>query len=344
MAKTLTLALDAMGGDHGVSVTVPAALQALRGHADLHLILVGDQARIEAELSQLGAAVSPRLRLQHASQVVDMAEPPLQALRHKRDSSMRVAICLVRDGQADACVSAGNTGALVAVARNVLKTLPGIDRPAIISTIPGLGHNTHMLDLGANVDVEAQHLLQFAVMGAVMVEAVTKTARPRIGLLSNGVEEDIKGTAAVRRAAALFKATPGLNYVGFVEADGIYRNQADVVVCDGFVGNVALKSAEGVASLIGKIMREEFERGVGSKLAGLLSKPTLDRVRGRIDPRRYNGASLLGLRGIVVKSHGGADAYAFGQAIAVAVIEAREQLPELIHRRLAEMPSESPES
>ncbi len=341
MTTCLTLALDAMGGDHGVAVTIPAALQALRDIDDLHLLLVGDETLITEALARAGTAPSERLRVRHASQTIGMDEQPQLALR-KRDSSMRVAINLVKSREADACVSAGNTGALMATARYALKMLAGIDRPAIITTIPGFGHTTYMLDLGANVDVDAEHLLQFAIMGSVMVEAVSGRERPRVGLLNIGAE-DIKGSDLVKRAATLLREAPGLNYVGFIEGDGVYRNQADVVVCDGFSGNVALKSAEGAASLIGKIMREEFGRGVASKLAGLIARPTLRRVHERIDPRRYNGASLLGLRGIVVKSHGGADVFAYGRAIAAAITEARAQVPTLIDRRLDAMLSERPE-
>lgn len=335
----LTLALDAMGGDHGVATVVPAALAASRKRPDVRLTLVGDRETLEGALAQAGGAAHSGLSIHHASQTVGMDEAPAQALRLKKDSSMRVAIELVKSGEAQACVSAGNTGALMATARYVLKTLPGIDRPAIITSIPSLDGVTRMLDLGANVDVGSEHLFQFAVMGSVLVEAVAGIDRPRVGLLNIGAEA-IKGNEQVRQAARLLSAAPQINYIGFVEGDGVYRGDADVVVCDGFVGNVALKSSEGVAALIARIMREEFSRGPLSRLAGLVAMPALRRLRRRIDPRLYNGASLLGLRGIVIKSHGGADAFAFGRAVEVAIVEAEQGVPSRIDSRLDAMLSE----
>ncbi|MEX0386239.1 phosphate acyltransferase PlsX [Spiribacter onubensis] len=335
MTQSCTLAIDAMGGDHGPSVTVPAALAVLRRHPGLRLILVGEQAALDPVLSGTAQADRQRLTVHPASQVVGMDEPPSQALRYKRDSSMRVAINLVKHGEADACVSAGNTGALMATARYVLKTLPGIDRPAICTTIPCQGGHFRMLDLGANVDCTAEHLFQFAVMGAVLVEAAGDSVDPRIGLLNLG-EEEIKGNDQVKQAAQLLQESD-LQYVGYVEGDNMFRNVADLVVCDGFTGNVALKSSEGVAAMISQFLREEFQRNLLTRLAGLVALPVLRALRRRLDPRRYNGASLLGLRGVVVKSHGGADQVAFEQAIETGRIEAMETIPTRIDARLSEL-------
>ncbi len=330
---TLTLALDAMGGDHGPHVVVPAALSVLAEQADLALILVGDQDAIARELRANNAVVNDRLQIHHASQRVEMDEPPAQALRGKKDSSMRVAINLVKEGRAQACVSAGNTGALMATARYVLKTLPGIDRPAIISSLPTMTGHTHMLDLGANVDSSAEHLFQFAVMGSVLVSAVDNIARPRVGLLNIG-EEEMKGNEVVKSAARMLAATPDINYVGFVEGDDINKGAVDVVVCDGFVGNVALKTTEGVAKMISHYMKQEFKRSLMTKMVGMLAMPVLKAFRAKIDPRQYNGASLVGLQGIVIKSHGGADAFAFANAIKEAVLEVRKDVPQRISKQL----------
>ncbi len=333
MSADITIALDAMGGDHGIDTVVPAALNTLAHRNDVHLILVGDQAQIEARLTQAGRVPDDtRLSIQHASQVVDMDEPPSRALRLKKDSSMRVAINLVKEGRAQACISAGNTGALMATARYVLKTLPGIDRPAISSAIPSIEGFTEVLDLGANVDCSAEHLFQFAVMGSVLASAVHGLESPRVGLLNIG-EEEIKGNDQVKEAARLL-ADSSLNYIGFVEGDDVYTGGVDVVVCDGFVGNVALKTTEGVAKMISHYMREEFRRNPLTKLAGLIALPVLRAFRKRIDPRRYNGASLLGLRGIAIKSHGGADALAFENAINVAALEVQKAVPERIDHLL----------
>jgi glycerol-3-phosphate acyltransferase PlsX len=321
-----------MGGDHGPSVVVPAALDALKKHPELVLILVGNQEVIGRELGALGASAGPRLRIHHASQKVEMDELPSQALRGKKDSSMRVAINLVRDGAATACVSAGNTGALMATARFVLKTLPGIDRPAILSTLPTMSGHTYMLDLGANVDTTSEHLFQFAVMGAAVVEAVDQRARPSVGLLNIG-EEEIKGNEQVKEAALRLRASE-LNYFGFVEGDDIYRGTVDVVVCDGFVGNVALKTSEGVAKMISHFLKQEFRRNWATRLAGLIAMPVLSGLRDRIDHRRYNGASFVGLQGIVIKSHGSADVLAFSNAIDVAIAQVAQNVPQRIAKQL----------
>lgn len=330
--KSVTISLDAMGGDHGPDVVVPAALNILERHKDVNLVLVGDQDVVKGYLKAIGHRNDSRLMVHHASQTVEMDEPPSQALRLKKDSSMRVAINLVKTGEADACVSAGNTGALMATARYVLKTLPGIDRPAIIYSLPTAKGFTRMLDLGANVDCSAEHLFQFAVMGSVLVEAVDNNDAPKVGLLNIG-EEEIKGNDQVKQAAQMLNNTP-LNYIGYIEGDDIYKGGVDVVVCDGFVGNVALKTSEGLAKMVASFMKEAFEKNVFTKLAGLIALPVLRSFRKRIDPRRYNGASLLGLRGIVIKSHGGADQYAFTHAIESAIKEVEHSVPRLIDQKL----------
>jgi glycerol-3-phosphate acyltransferase PlsX len=332
MSKPVTIALDAMGGDVGCAVVVPAAVHALTAHADLCIILVGDQASIQAELKRQTAVPADRLKIHHASQIVTMDESPSNALRNKKDSSMRVALNLVREGIADACVSAGNTGALMATSRFVLKMLPGIDRPAICTRLPTQRTHTWMLDLGANVNCEAEHLFQFAIMGSVLAQSVDGTARPAIGVLNIG-EEEIKGNEQVKAAAKLI-AESHLNYAGFAEGDDIYKGQFDVIVCDGFVGNISLKTSEGVAKMIATFIREEFSRNLFTRMAALVAMPVLKAFRRRIDPRLYNGASLLGLGGIVIKSHGSADALAFGNAIKVAVLEVREGVPDRIRAQL----------
>ena len=332
---SLTLALDGMGGDHGPTVVVPAALQALTEHKDLTLILVGDRQVLEREIRNHGAVAGGRIQIRHASQTVAMDELPSLALRTKKDSSMRVAVDLVKDGTAHACVSAGNTGALMATARFVLKTLPGIDRPAICSALPTIKGHTHVLDLGANVDSETDVLFQFAVMGAALTSAVENIARPTVGLLNIGAEE-MKGNDQVKEAGRLLAASE-LNYVGFIEGDDIYAGTVDVVVCDGFVGNVALKTSEGVARMIRHYMEQSFRRTLWTKLVAVLALPVLKSFKAKIDPRQYNGASLLGLQGIVIKSHGGADVVAYTNAIKEAVVEVRKNVPQRIAKNLAEV-------
>jgi phosphate acyltransferase len=332
----ITVAVDCMGGDHGPHVTVPAALEFQARLPDVDVVLVGLRDAIEAELAVRGTTYGPRLRVHAATEVVTMDEPPAQALRYKKDSSMRIAVNLVKNGEAHACVSAGNTGALMAISRFVLKTLPGIDRPAIATVLPNLRRtNTYVLDLGANVDCTAEHLLQFGIMGAMLVTAVEHKERPTVGLLNIGVE-DIKGNEAVKQAAPLLRQS-GLNFIGNVEGDDIYKGVVDVVVCDGFVGNVALKASEGVAQMMATTLREEFSRNVFTRSAALLAMPVIRAFRHRLDHRRYNGASLLGLRGIVIKSHGSADLYAFGQALERAVEEVRNSVPQRIAARMAQL-------
>jgi len=332
----ITVAVDCMGGDHGPHVTVPAALEFQARLPDVDLVLVGLRDAIEAELAVRKATPGPRLRVHHAGEVVAMDEPPAQALRYKKDSSMRVAVNLVKSGEAHACVSAGNTGALMAISRFVLKTLPGIDRPAIATVLPNMRRtSTYVLDLGANVDCTAEHLLQFGIMGAMLVAAVEHKERPSVGLLNIGVE-DIKGNEAVKQAAELLRES-GLNFAGNVEGNDIYKGSIDVVVCDGFVGNVALKASEGVAQMMASAMREEFSRNLLTRLAALIALPVIRAFRDRLDHRRYNGASLLGLRGIVIKSHGSADVFAFGQALERAVDEVRNNVPQRIASRMSQL-------
>lgn len=315
MASHITLALDAMGGDHGPSVVVPAAVRYASANPGCSLILVGQETTVRACLPE--GELPERVSIRNATQVVGMDEPPASALRGKKDSSMRVAINMVKAGEADACVSAGNTGALMATARFVLKTIPGIDRPAIISALPAVDGRTWMLDLGANIDSDADHLLQFAVMGSELVTAVEGIDAPTVGLLNIG-EEEIKGIESVKQAHALL-LNSGLKYTGYAEGDDIYLKEGlDIVVADGFIGNVALKSSEGVAKMIQHFLTVEFKQNLLTRLAAMLALPVLKNLKKRIDPRRYNGASLLGLRGIVVKSHGGADQYAFEHAIGIA--------------------------
>lgn len=330
MTKRLTIALDVMGGDHGPEVIVPAAVSYLHATRDTALILVGQEEEIVKHLPH--GMVGERLRIRHASQAVAMDELPSKALRLKKDSSMRVAIDLVKAGEANACVSAGNTGALMAIARFVLKTLPNIDRPAIMTSVPSITGSTHLLDLGANVDCTADHLYQFAVMGSETVTAVEGIAAPKVGLLNIGAEE-IKGNEQVKGAHELL-ARSSLNYIGYVEGDTIYLGGVDVVVSDGFVGNVALKSSEGVAKMVRHFLTVNFRRNWLTRLSALAARPVLKRFSRFFDPRRYNGASLLGLRGIVIKSHGGADVLAFENAIHIAEKEIHCNIPERIAHRV----------
>lgn len=333
MAQPLTISVDCMGGDHGLTVTVPACLSFLASHADAQLILVGDRVAIERALGGAEGANTKRLRVEHASEVVGMDESPAVALRSKRDSSMRVAANLVKNGEAHACVSAGNTGALMAISRYVLKTLEGIDRPALATQVPNqLGTTTTLLDLGANVDCEPIHYLQFGLMGAALATALEGRANPSVGLLNIG-EEVIKGNDVVKAAADLLRSS-SLNFRGNVEGNDIYKGTTDVVVCDGFVGNVALKTSEGLAQMLGEMIRQEFSRSLGAKFMGVLAYPVLKRFKHRVDHRRYNGASLVGLRGVVIKSHGSADAYAFERALGRAYDAARNGLVESIARGL----------
>ena len=329
-----------MGGDHGPSVTIPAAVSFLKREPDAELILVGLQDVIRAELKKHHADAHPRITIQHASEQVTMDDPLEVALRRKKDSSMRVAIEQVKDGAAQACVSAGNTGALMAVSRYVLKTMAGVDRPAICGIMPNQKNGpTYMLDLGANVDCEPHHLHQFAIMGSVLVSAMEKIAKPTIGLLNVGTE-DIKGNEVVKATGKLLQADHergALNFYGNVEGNDIFKGTTDIVVCDGFVGNVTLKAVEGVARFFGDTLRSEFKRNLLTMLGALLSRGALKAIKDRFQPSRHNGASLLGLRGLVFKSHGGADAYSFEWAIRRAYDAAKNDVLEHISEMIAEL-------
>jgi fatty acid/phospholipid synthesis protein PlsX len=326
--RPVTIAVDAMGGDHGPSVTVPAALAALQRDADLRITLVGQKDPVQALLHGAQQSLLARIQLRDATQVVTMDEKPQEALRKKKDSSMRVAIDLVKAGEADACVSAGNTGALMATARFVLKTIEGIDRPAIISRIRARHGHTHMLDLGANSQCSAEHLFQFAVMGSVVAADMHGIARPRIGILNIG-EEETKGDSVVQDAARLLSASK-LNYIGFVEGDDIFSGEVDVVVTDGFTGNVALKTMEGLANMLVGALKTEYTRNPLRYVGALASWPVLRSLRKEFDPRTYNGASMVGLTGVVIKSHGSADTVSFANAIGVGLVEARKGVPSQI--------------
>jgi len=330
-SSTVTIALDAMSGDLGAATAVEAARAAVGSSDDVNVILVGDETVLSPLIApHLNNTIPDRISVHHASEVVTMEESASVAMRSKKDSSMRVAVNLVKDGVAHACVSSGNTGALMGTAKFVLKTLPGVDRPAICTAIPNINGHVHMLDLGANVDSTAEQLYQFAVMGSALAGVVDSNTAPRVGLLNIG-SEDIKGNELVKETDKLLQQAD-LNYVGFVEGDEIYLGNADIVVTDGFAGNVALKSSEGVAKLITGFLREEFTRSPLTKLMALVAKPVLGKLQKRIDPRRYNGASLLGLRGLVIKSHGSADALAIENAINVAKVEAQKDLVAMINR------------
>jgi phosphate acyltransferase len=327
----ITIAIDAMGGDHGVDITVPAAIKAVQHHSDLQIILVGNEAILREKIGN-----TPNINIHPATEVVAMDEAAASALRGKKDSSMRVAINLVKEQRANAAVSAGNTGALMATARFVLKMIKGIERPAICTALPTIQRpHSWVMDLGANVDSSAEHLLQFALMGNALLRAVDENPSPSIGLLNIG-EEETKGNESIKTAAQLIGATK-LNYYGFVEGDDIYKGTVDLVVTDGFAGNVALKSSEGVAKMITHFITAEFTRNIFTKILGLLARPPLKAFKRRIDPRIYNGACLLGLNGIVVKSHGGTDAFGFEHAISVAYNQAKHDFLGKITQEMAKV-------
>lgn len=333
--KNITLAIDAMGGDHGPQVVVPACVQAVKKNPELILLLVGDETKIKDCLTIHNNVINKRLIIVHASEVVGMDELPSSALRNKKNSSMRVAINLVKEGKAEGCVSAGNTGALWAIARFVLKMLPGIDRPAIIATLPTLKGKTRVIDLGANVDSCAEHLFQFAVMGSALIKAVDKIDRPEIAVLNIGVEE-IKGNDQVKRTAQILSDCTLLNYAGYVEGDAFYLGGADLIVCDGFTGNVALKASEGLAKLMMTVLRQSFSKSLLGRFLGLLTLPALNHLKKRIDPSRYNGASLLGLNGIVIKSHGSAKEFAFESAIGEAIVQVKSNVVNLLRMQITD--------
>lgn len=326
-----------MGGDHGVKTVIPAAIAVLKTHPELFLILTGSEPAIQQQLANSAIHVDnfkERFRIIHTDESVGMDELPSHALRNKKDSSMRLALNLVKTGEAQACVSAGNTGALMITAKFVLKTLPGIDRPAIVNEMPGIHGMTRMLDLGANVDSCAEHLFQFAVMGSVLANAIDNIDRPKVGLLNIGVEE-IKGNDQVKRTAHLLANAPELNYIGYVEGDEIFKGTVDVVVCDGFVGNIALKSCEGIAKLFGYFIKTAYQKNWLSRLAGFITYPVLKNIKKQFDHESYNGASFLGLNGIVIKSHGSANSVGFEQAIKKALNEAKKGVPNLIREKIS---------
>jgi glycerol-3-phosphate acyltransferase PlsX len=316
-----------MSGDLGAEVVVRAAHAALQNNTDLELILVGDESELRGHITRI-VGTEPRLRVAHASEVVSMADSPADAIRKKKDSSMRVALNLVKSGDAGACVSAGNTGALMATAKFVLKMLPGIDRPAIIAELPSMGGTVHMLDLGANTTCTAEQLFQFAVMGSIVTTDITNIEAPRIALLNIGAE-DSKGNETIKETATMLSSST-LNYVGFIEGTDIFAGKADVVVSDGFTGNVALKTMEGTVALMTWYFRQAFSRNWLARTLAFVARPVLRRLERDADSRKYNGATLVGLDGIVVKSHGSADSFAFQHAIDTAIVEVRKQVPEQI--------------
>lgn len=332
-----------MGGDHGPSVIVPAALSALHAYPQLHILLVGVDTVINEFLRKHHGLNSPRLSVVHATQTVSMDEKPSSALRLKKDSSMRVAINLVKSGTAQACVSSGNTGALMATAKFVLKTLPGIDRPAIMAKLPTLRPHrvVRVLDLGANVDSTPQNLVDFALMGAIVAKEVGGIPSPTVGLLNVG-EEEVKGNELVKQTAAILETYPGIQYIGFVEGDDIFKGTADVVVCDGFVGNVMLKATEGVVKLISSAVKKAFLRNWFTKLSALAVLHILKKIGKSFDPGQFNGASFLGLNGIVIKSHGGANQASFENAIREAIEEVSRDVPSKIRAELAELLAAKP--
>ena len=325
----IVLAVDAMGGDHGVNVTIPASINFLKDHLNVNLILVGDRDTIYKHIKNHLSEYSERIEVVHTTQVVDMDEPPQNAMRNKKDSSMRVAINLVKEGRAQAIVSAGNTGALMATARYVLRTMEGIDRPAIAKILPTIKDDVCILDLGANLESSPEHLLQFGIMGAQLMRAVTGKPAPSVGILNIGTEE-IKGHEHIKKAYELLKNS-GLNFYGNVEGNDINKGTVDVVVCDGFTGNVALKTLEGMAKMIAFFIKEEFTRSIFTKLIGAIAYPVLHKIKLRADTRKYNGAILLGLNGIVIKSHGGADEFGFYYALLQAYHEVNSGVINLLH-------------
>ncbi len=325
MQQKITIALDMMSGDHGVSSSVPAALESLDKFNDIFLILIGDQNQINSLLTdKIQKQEGIRYKIVHTDEYITMEDEIIAAIRTKKKSSMRLGINAVKDKVADACVSAGNTGALMGLSKIILKTIPGIDRPAICGSLPTKTGQFHMLDLGANVECDAEHLYQFSIMGSALVQSLELNNKPVIGLMNIGSEE-FKGNETIKSAGKLMHRS-NLNYAGFVEGDDIFSGKFDVIVTDGFAGNIALKSIEGVAKVISHFIKTEFTKNIFTKLSALISSPVMKSVKKKVDPRKYNGASLLGLQGIVVKSHGGADSYAFTQAIDTAYYEVKNEL------------------
>ncbi len=332
---SIKVSIDASGGDFGIPVTINAGIIALKNFSDLVVTFVGEEEDITNEVNSklLPKNLLERISVKHASQVINMDDSPSTALRHKKDSSMRVSINLVKDGMSDACVSAGNTGALLSIAKFVLKTISGVDRPAIMSAVPTLtGRPTFVLDLGANIDSKPETLLQFAIMGSVAVQNKQNIDNPTIGLLNVGSEE-LKGHWKIQETAELLKQS-SLNYIGFVEGDDIYKGKVDVIVCDGFEGNIALKASEGVAHMFSHFIKKSFNKNIFTKIVALLARPVMLDFKSKVDPGQYNGASFLGLKGVVVKSHGNADVDSFAQAIKEAYLEAHAKITEKISVQL----------
>ena len=331
---SIKVSIDASGGDFGFPVTVNAGIKALNSFNDLNINFVGDEKNIKLELDKkkINQPLQDRITVTHSSEVINMDDSASTALRHKKNSSMRVAIDLVKNGSVDACVSAGNTGALMSISRFVLKTIDGVDRPAIMSAVPTLTGQTHVLDLGANVDSKPETLLQFAIMGSVAVQNTEKINNPTVGLLNVGTEE-LKGNDKSQETAELLKKST-LNYIGFVEGDDIYKGKVDVIVCDGFEGNIALKASEGVAQMFSYFIKKSFTKNLYTKIVALITKSIMNDFKSRVDPGKYNGASLLGLKGVVVKSHGNADTDSFFQAIREAYLEAHAKITDKISNQL----------
>ena len=345
---TIKISIDCMGGDHGVSVTIPACVSFVKNQTDAELVLVGQEAAIRAELSKLGAVGHPRISVRNATEVVTMDDPVEIAMRRKRDSSMRVAIELVKEGTVQSCLSAGNTGALMAISRYLLRTLPGVDRPAICTILPNQNNGpTYVLDLGANVDCEPEHLQQFAMMASALVSSVEGKSRPTVGLLNVGTEE-IKGNDVVKRTSELLRADHArgvLNYYGNVEGNDIFEGTTDIVVCDGFVGNIALKTAEGLGRMFRSVMIAEFKSSLINMLGALIATGAIRALSQRMNPSRFNGASLLGLRGLVFKSHGSADAFAYECAIKRAYDAVKHDVLLRISKTMAELlPQDEPQA
>ncbi|SEI39056.1 glycerol-3-phosphate acyltransferase PlsX [Allopseudospirillum japonicum] len=338
----IRIAIDAMGGDFGPHITLAGSLIALQHHPQLHLVLVGDLKQLAPLLEHLcqqapwapqASALKARLSFHHAPDAISMQDPPAHALRTRKHSSMHYALHLLAANEVQACVSAGNTGALMAISRHIVKTWPQIERPAISTAIPTLNGHCQMLDLGANISCEPKHLLEFALMGSLLTQAVDEIPQPRVALLNVGAEAT-KGTVSVKQAARLLAAHPAINYTGYVEGKDIFRGCADVIVCDGFVGNIALKTSEGLAQMLIERLQNIFAQNLYRRLLSLMARPVLAQLKQQMDPVRYNGASLLGLKACVIKSHGEASARGFAYAIARAMSEYQLQIPQ----RLAQLP------
>ena len=324
----MKIAIDAMGGDHGPDVTLAGLSNSISNYPDLEATVFGSEDKVIPFLKKYALIKNDRIDFVHTTEIVKMDDKPAVALRSKKDSSMRRAIDAVKNGSCSACVSAGNTGALMGIARFVLKTMPGITRPAICGTMPGIKKSTKLLDLGANVDCSSEDLLGFAIMGSVLARYTSEIENPTVALLNIGMEE-IKGNEQIRKASEILEES-NINYIGYVEGDDIFKGTVDVIVCDGFIGNIALKSSEGVANMLSSIAREEYRKNLITKMSGFLSLPVLNNLKKRLDPRRHNGASLLGLKGTVVKSHGSADELSFANAIEVARDESTRKIPDQI--------------